>query len=157
MTPKAASLFLRLLEERELLIEPLNEVIKVHPDVLFVADQNTGIGYTGTSRQDNALVDRFNIKLEFHYDTKIESKFIKSPTLLKFAEDIRTASAISDEFSVPMSTRILKNFQDNAVGLGFDFAVENLLNNFPSVDGERDAIKMRIDAERDTIIAELVK
>jgi hypothetical protein len=56
-----------------------------------------------------------------------------------------------------MSTRILKNFQDNAVGLGFDFAVENLLNNFPSVDGERDAIKMRIDAERDTIIAELVK
>jgi hypothetical protein len=157
MTPKAGMLFLRLLEERELIVDIHNEIIPVHPECIIIGDQNVGSGYTGTAKQDDALYDRFNVKLEFKYDTKIESKFIKSPTLLKFAEDIRTASAISDEFSVPMSTRILKNFQDNAVGLGFDFAVENLLNNFPSVDGERDAIKMRIDAERDTIIAELVK
>jgi MoxR-like ATPase len=157
MSPKAGMLFLRLLEERELVIDVHNEVIPVHDGCLIIGDQNVGSGYTGTSKQDDALYDRFGIKLEFRYDTKIESKFIKSPTLLKFAEDIRTASSISDEFSVPMSTRILKNFQDNAIGLGFDFAVENLLNNFPSVDGERDAIKMRIDAERDTIIAELIK
>ena len=155
MTPKAASLFLRLLAERELLIEPLNEVIKVHPGVLFIADQNTGLGYTGTSKQDGALVDRFNIKLEFHYDTSIESKFIPSPTLLEFASSIRQASEMNDEFSVPMSTRILKAFVAQAPSLGFEFAVNSLLSNYPKMDGERDGIKMRFDADAGQIADEL--
>jgi hypothetical protein len=155
MTPKAASLFLRLLEERELVVEPLNEVVKVHPDVLFIADQNTGIGYTGTSKQDNALVDRFNIKVEFHYDTKIESQFIKSPALLEFASAIRQASETNDEFSVPLSTRALINFQAQAQNLGFVFAVNALMNNYPKSDGEREAIKMRFDADAITIATEL--
>ena len=155
MTPKAASLFLRLLSERELLIEPLNEVIKVHPEVLFVADQNTGIGYTGTSRQDSALIDRFNVKLEFHYDSNIESNFIPSQTLLTFASNIREASDLNDEFSVPMSTRILKNFVAQATTLNFEFAVNSLMSNYPKMDGERDAIKMRFDAEASTIAQEL--
>lgn len=155
MTPKAASLFLRLLAERELLIEPLNEVIKVHPGVLFIADQNTGLGYTGTSRQDSALVDRFNVKLEFHYDTAIEGNFIKSPTLLSFASNIREAAELNDEFSVPMSTRILKNFVAQAQALNFEFAVNSLLSNYPKMDGERDAIKMRFDAEADAIASDL--
>ena len=155
MTPKAASLFLRLLQERELLIEPLNEVIRVHPECIFIADQNTGIGYTGTSKQDAALVDRFHTKLEFHYDSKIESHFIKSPTLLAFATAIREASELNDEFSVPMSTRILLNFQAQALRLNFPFAVNSLLANYPKGDGERDAIKMRLDADVDSIVAEL--
>ena len=155
MTPKAASLFLRLLQERELLIEPLNEVIKVHPDCLFIADQNTGFGYTGTSKQDAALVDRFNVKLEFRYDTAIEAKFIKSPALLEFASNIREASEMNDEFSIPLSTRVLQNFQAQATSLNFAFAVHGLLANFPKSDGERDAIKMRLDAEIDRIASDL--
>lgn len=155
MTPKAASLFLRLLQERELLIEPLNEVIKVHPDCMIVADQNTGYGYTGTSKQDAALVDRFAVKLEFKYDTAIESKFITSPALLEFASNIRSASEMNDEFSIPMSTRVLQNFQAQATSLNFAFAVNALLANFPKSDGERDAIKMRLDAELDRIASEL--
>jgi MoxR-like ATPase len=155
MTPKAASLFLRLLQERELVIEPLNEVIKVHPEVLFIADQNTGMGYTGTSRQDVALIDRFNIKLEFQYDTNIESKFISSPTLLTFAASIREAAELNDEYSVPMSTRILKNFVAQAKRLNFEFAVNSLLSNYPKMDGERDAIKMRFDADSSAIADEL--
>jgi hypothetical protein len=155
MTPKAAPLFLSLLEERELRIDPLNEVIKVHPDVLFIADQNTGIGYTGTSRQDAALIDRFGTKLEFTYDTNIESNFIPSFTLLGFASNIREASEMNDEFSVPMSTRILKNFVSHATSLNFEFAVNSLLSNYPKMDGERDAIKMRFDAEAPTIANEL--
>lgn len=154
MTPKAASLFLRLLEERELLIEPLNEVIKVHPECLFIADQNTGLGYTGTSKQDAALIDRFNIKLEFKYDTTIESKFIKSSALLEFASNIREASEMNDEFSIPMSTRVLQNFQAQATSLNFAFAVHSLLANFPKSDGERDAIKMRLDAEIDRVASD---
>jgi MoxR-like ATPase len=155
MTPKAASLFLRLLQERELLIEPLNEVIKVHPDCVFIADQNTGFGYTGTSKQDAALVDRFNVKLEFRYDTAIEAKFIKSPALLEFASNIREASEMNDEFSIPLSTRVLQNFQAQATSLNFAFAVHGLLANFPKSDGERDAIKMRLDAEIDRIASDL--
>ena len=155
MTPKAASLFLRLLQERELLIEPLNEVIKVHPDCVFIADQNTGFGYTGTSKQDAALVDRFNVKLEFRYDTAIEAKFIKSPGLLEFASNIREASEMNDEFSIPLSTRVLQNFQAQATSLNFAFAVHGLLANFPKSDGERDAIKMRLDAEIDRIASDL--
>jgi MoxR-like ATPase len=154
MTPKAASLFLRLLQERELLIEPLNEIIRVHPECVFIADQNTGIGYTGTSKQDAALVDRFNIKLEFKYDSDIESKFIKSPSLLQFANDIRQASEINDEFSVPMSSRILQNFQAQATHLNFTFAVNSMLNNYPKSDGQREAIKMRFDAVYEAIAQE---
>ena len=155
MSPKAASLFLRLLMERELLIEPLNQVIKVHDDVLFVADQNTGFGYTGTSKQDAALVDRFNVKLEFKYDAKLEANFIPSATLLQFAMAIRDASELSDEFSVPMSTRILQNFVAQSKTLGFEFAVNSMLNNYPKNDGERDALKMRFDAQVDEISTEL--
>jgi hypothetical protein len=155
MPAKAAGLFLRLLAEGELLIEPLNEVIKVHPGVLFIADQNTGLGYTGTSKQDAALVDRFDVKLEFHYDTSIEANFIKSPTLLTFASNIREASDLNDEFSVPMSTRILKNFVAQAPSLNFEFAVNSLLSNYPKIDGEREAIKMRFDADASAIADEL--
>lgn len=155
MSPKAASLFLRLLQERELLIEPLNEVIKVHPGCIFIADQNIGSGYTGTSKQDAALVDRFNQKIEFDYDTKIEAKFIPSPTLLSFATAIRQASELNDEFSVPLSTRVLKNFVSQAKRLNFEFAVNSMLNNYPKSDGERDALKMRFDAECDAIATEL--
>lgn len=155
MSPKAASLFLRLLQERELVIEPLNEVLKVHPECLIIADQNTGSGYTGTSKQDAALVDRFNIKLEFDYDIEIEKLFIPSETLLEFATAIRIASNMSDQFSIPMSTRILKNFVAQARGLGFEFAVNSLLANYPAMDGERDALKMRFDANMDRIAEEL--
>jgi MoxR-like ATPase len=155
MSPKYAGLFLRLLEERELFIEPLNEVIKVHPECLIVADQNVGFGYTGTSKQDQALLDRFSIKLEFEYDINIESNFIKSPTLLEFAKAIRSAASTTEEFSVPMSTRILKNFQAQATNLNFSFAVASLLSNYPDTDGEREALKMRFDAQAPTIAQEL--
>jgi hypothetical protein len=123
-------------------------------DVYKRQDQNTGFGYTGTSKQDIALVDRFHEKVEFSYDTTIEKNFISSPTLLSFASAIREASEINDEFSVPMSTRILKNFQDDVLNLNFEFAVNSLLNNYPKSDGERDGVKMRFDAEADTIAAD---
>jgi hypothetical protein len=101
------------------------------------------------------LIDRFNVKLEFRYDTAIEAKFIKSPGLLEFASNIREASEMNDEFSIPLSTRVLQNFQAQATSLNFAFAVHGLLANFPKSDGERDAIKMRLDAELDRIATDL--
>lgn len=155
LNPKAASLFLRLLEEGELAIEPLNQVIKAHKDCLFVADQNVGAGYRGTQRQDDALLDRFNIKLEFEYDREIERQFIPSEALLDFATSIRQALELEDTFSKNVSTRMLQNFVEQAKGLGFEFAVNSMLNNFPKDEGERDAVKMRFDINHTRIAEEL--
>jgi hypothetical protein len=155
MSPKSSSLFLRLLQERELFIEPFNEVIKVHPECLFIADANVGASYNGTMRQDMALVDRFNIKLPFTYDAQLESKFIPYPALLAFATSIRTATELGQEdFTTPMSTRLLQNFVMQANNFNWQFAVQRLLSNFPTDTGERDAIKMRLDADAPRIARE---
>jgi hypothetical protein len=50
---------------------------------------------------------------------------------------------------------VLQNFQAQATSLNFAFAVHALLNNYPKSDGERDAIKMRLDAEIDRIASDL--
>ena len=154
MPGKAADLFLRVLNERELIVDQLNKVVKVHPDCLFIVDQNTGVGYHVT-QQDKALLDRMQPKLEFDYDITVESKFIKSPALLSFATAIREAGQASDQFTTPMSPRILLDFIDNAQHLNLGFAVMSLLNNFPKDDGEREAVKMRLDADIETIAHEL--
>jgi len=154
MPAKAADLFLRVLNERELIIDQLNKVVKVHPDCLFIVDQNTGTGYAVT-KQDVALVDRMQPKLEFDYDIDVERKFIKSESLLQFAQSIREASKTTDQFTTPMSPRILMNFIDQAQKLNLGFAVYSLLNNFPKDDGEREAIKMRLDADIDAIAADI--
>lgn len=155
MAPKSSSLFLRLLAERELFIEPFNELIKVHPECLIVADANTGSAYNGTMRQDMALVDRFNIKLPFNYDADLEAKFIPYPALLAFATGIRKASELGQEdFTTPLSTRLLQNFVSQATNFNWQFAIQRLLANFPSDTGERDAIKMRLDADAPRIARE---
>ena len=156
MSPKSASLFLRLLAERELFIEPFNEVIKVHPECLFIADANVGSAYNGTMRADGALIDRFNIKLPFTYDSELEGKFIPYPALLAFATGIRKASELGEEdFSVPLSTRLLQNFVGHASNFNWEFAVQRLLSNFPSEGGERDAVKMRLDSDAPRIAGDL--
>ena len=156
MSPKSASLFLRLLAERELFIEPFNEVIKVHPECLFIADANIGSAYNGTMRADGALIDRFNIKLPFTYDSELEGKFMPYPALLAFATGIRKASELGEEdFTVPLSTRLLQNFVGHASNFNWDFAVQRLLSNFPSDGGERDAVKMRLDADAPRIARDL--
>lgn len=155
MSPKSSSLFLRLIWERELLIEPFNEVIKVHPECLFIADANVGGNYNGTMRQDGALLDRFAIKLPFTYDTDLESKFIPYPALLGFAKGIRMASELGEEdISTPLSTRLLQTFVAQVREFNWSFAVQRLLSNFPAETGERDAIKLRIDADAPRIARE---
>ena len=155
MAPKSSSLFLRLLAERELFIEPFNELIKVHPECLIVADANTGSAYNGTMRQDMALVDRFNIKLPFNYDAELEAKFIPYPALLAFATGIRKATELGQEdFTTPFSTRLLQNFLSQTTNFNWEFSIQRLLANFPSDTGERDAIKMRLDADAPRIARE---
>lgn len=156
MNPKSASLFLRLLEERELAIDTFNEVIRVHPECQIIADANIGGMYNGTTRADAAFNDRFLLKLQFEYDTDIEKKFLPYPALLTFASAIRKASDLGQQdFTVPMSTRMLKSFVAQAQTFNWQFAVERLLASFPADSGERNAIKTRIEADAPAIASEL--
>lgn len=155
MSPKSAALFLRLLAERELFVDTFNEVIKVHPDCIILADANIGGTYNGTMRQDGALLDRFAIKLNFTYDAELEKNFMPYPALLSFATSIRKAAELGEEdFSVPMSTRLLQNFVAHASNFNWRFAVDRLLANFPVDGGERDAVKMRLDSDAPRIAGE---
>lgn len=156
MNPKSSSLFLRLLEERELAIDTFNEVINVHPECQIIADANVGSAYNGTTRADAAFNDRFLTKLQFDYDTDLEKKFLPYPALLQFASAIRKASDLGQQdFTVPMSTRLLKGFVAHVQAFNWDFAVERLLSSFPSETGERSAIKTRLEADAPAIASEL--
>lgn len=155
MSPKSASLFLRLLAEKELFIDTFNEVIQVHPECIIIADANIGSAYNGTQRADSALTDRFNIKLNFTYDAELEKNFLPFPALLAFATGIRKASELGEEdFTVPMSTRLLQNFVAHARNFNWQFAVDRLLSNFPTDGGERDAVKTRLDSDAPRIASE---
>ena len=154
LNPKSASLWLTLLQERVLQLETLNEIIEVHPDCLLIADQNIGQGYTGAVQQDKALKDRF-VKVEMDYDRNVEAKFIDSPALLDFAQSIRDARKLTDEFTTEVSTRMLKDFQLLARGVSFNFAVQSLLANFPDDDGEREGVKTRFNLNYTKVAEEL--
>jgi hypothetical protein len=139
MTAKANALFLAILQERELRVSRhAGEVLSVHPDCLIIADSNDG--YRGTQKSDQAFLDRFNMKVEFAYDRKVEAEFIPSTTLLDMATRLREDADRESTFSTPVSTRILKNFVSQAQGLGWEFAYDSFLNNFPTT--ERDALGM---------------
>lgn len=151
-SPKNAPLFLGLLEERQLLIDShLGEVIPVHPDCLFVADYNSG--YRGTAQLDQALVDRFNIKLKFGWSEEAERVRIPSDSLREFAKAMRKGAELEDKYSTPVSTRLLLNFVKQSQGLGLQFAVQSFLNAFPAE--EQDAIKMLLAVYGENIAKEL--
>lgn len=152
MNPKSSGLFLRLLEERELAIENFNEVIKVHPDCQIIGDANMGSMYSGTTRADAAFTDRFLLKLTFEYDSDLEKKFLPYPALLNFATQVRTAASLGQlDFTVPLSTRLLKAFAQQVKVFSYDFAKARLLDTFPADSGERSAIKTRLEADEPAI------
>lgn len=131
MSPKSASYFLRLLQEREVYIPSLGRKVKVHPECLLIADMN--VGYRGVSLQDEALLTRFRVKMEFEYDTTIEANFIPSPSLLEMATNLRDAYK-RKEVGTPVSTRLLEDFVSQATNLNFAFAVKSFVNNFGDKD-----------------------
>jgi MoxR-like ATPase len=151
-SPKNATLFTGLLEERQLLIDShLGEVIPVHPETLFVVDYNSG--YRGTQGIDQAIFDRFNIKLKFQWSEEAEAKRIPSPALREFAKALRVGAELEDKYSTPVSTRLLLNFVKQSQGLSLPFAVEVFLNAFPVE--EQDAIKMLFQVYSANIASEL--
>lgn len=152
--PSNASLFLGILNERQLQIEQLNEVIPVHPECIFIADQNVGHRYVATREQDLALLDRFNVKLEFGDDPAIESALVPSPALLEIAHALRyLAKAEPSKHRTRVGLRMLLNFVKQAKTYNFTFAVNRFLANFP--EAEREAVSLQFEARYITIADEL--
>ena len=138
-------------DRREIqLLDNGGEVIKAHPDLLIVADMNAG--YRGTHELSQANNDRWKVKLEFPYDKRIESKLIKSKTLLELAGKLRDQYD-REEISTPISTRGLVAFQKNAVGLGLNLAIASYVNGFDK--DERSAVRMSIETMKVNIARDL--
>jgi len=149
-----APLWLGLLNERKLRIPMLNEVIDVHPEVLFVADQNLGSDYSGAQKQDSALYDRFNPKLEFEVDALIESQLIPSATLLEFANALRYVNKTERaKLRTRVGLRMLLSFVRDVQDFNLKFAVSSFVNNFS--EAERSVVRMQFDTRYDAIASEL--
>lgn len=117
------------------------ETIYAHPDFFIVATYNNG--YKHTNSLNEAVLDRYKIKLQFEYDYNIESQVVKLPTLLSIAKQMRN-DAITGIYSTPVSLRMLKSFQELALDLNFEFAVENFLMSFNA--DERPSVKLLLEA-----------
>jgi hypothetical protein len=150
----SAPLWLGLLNERKLRIPYINEVIDVHPECLFVADQNHGSDYAGTQRQDSALTDRFHPKLEFEVDPNIESQLIPSETLLDFANALRFVNKTERaKLRTRVGLRMLLAFVKDVEDFGLKFAVTSFVNNF--AEAERPSVLLQFDTRYDSIATEL--
>ena len=133
-----------VLQNRTLtLVENDNEIVKAHPDFMLVATYNRT--YRGSNKLNEALLDRFKVKVYFDYDNDIEKQLIVSPTLLELADKMR-ADSISGIYTTPISLRILLAFQSLSKELNYEFAVENFLMNF--IPEERSSVKLLLEAHR---------
>lgn len=149
-----ATLFLGILEERKLMIESLNEELDVHPECIIIADQNVGRYYVGTQEQDKALLDRFNVKIDFEDDPAIESKLIPSPSLLEVANSLRYLSENEpSKHRTRVGLRMLKNFVNQAKVYNFQFAVNRFVANFPPA--ERESVMLQFESRYSNIAEEL--
>lgn len=117
------------------------EIIHAHPDFVLVATYNNG--YKHSNSMNEAVLDRYKLKLYFDYDNKIENNVVQIPTLLKLANQMRN-DAITGIYSTPVSLRMLKAFQELALDLNYDFAVNNFLMCFNA--DERPSVKLLMEA-----------
>lgn len=152
MPARISTVLFSLLDYRReiTLLDHAGEVIKAHPDLLIIADMNPS--YRGTSPLNEAFRDRFAISLQFDYDSKVESKIIKSSTLLQVANNLRDLKKAGD---TPVSTRLLKNFEQQANDFNIEFAIESFVNSFLNVDNIRESLRMVLEGEKYSIAKEL--
>lgn len=132
------------------LLDNGGEVIKAHPDLLIVGDMN--YGYKGTQELNQAFADRFGIKLEYPYDRSIESKIIKSKSVLSLADQLREQYA-NQQLSTPISTRSLVSFVDNANRFGVGFAITSFVNGFHKE--ERGGVRLACETHKHNIAEDL--
>ena len=144
MPPRIASAFHSLLDkERKTTIPGIPTEsgtgvfsVKAHDACLFVGSYNPG--YEGTRPLNAAFKNRFPIKLFFGYDNRIESKLVKSQTLIDLGTKLRAMKELG-ELNSEIPTNLLQEFEDNFIFFGIKSAQMIMLNNFS--DEERLSVK----------------
>lgn len=136
---RVATVLFQLLDKRReiTLLDNQAEVVKAHDDLLIVADMNPD--YEGTRPLNKAFRNRFAIQLWWGYDEKVESKLVHSKTLRDLATRVRDETA-KGTYVTPTATNMLMDFEKIALGMGYEFAVQNFLAHYSS--DERDALAM---------------
>jgi hypothetical protein len=126
---KVAATFHGLLDKRRqvTILDKGNEVVQAHPDLQVIVAFNPE--YEGTRPLNAATKNRFKLKLRFDYDRKVEEQLVYLPVMLDVAAKLRASNKAGD-LETPVSTNMLIEFEELAVDLGYDFAVENFLNAF---------------------------
>jgi len=135
LPPKIAAVVFGLLDRRRTIYLPdaagseFPTQVKAHPATCILADYNPG--YIGTRPLNEALRNRFAIKLTWGYEPTVEAELVTSTSLLEMATKLRERSMVGD-INTPISTNALMEFEELAWddGLGFEFAVYNFLNSF---------------------------
>lgn len=150
---RVATVLFGLLDKRRQisLLDHEAETIDAHEDLLIVADMNPE--YEGTRPLNKAFRNRFGIQLWWDYDPAVEKKLVKSESLRNFAVSVRDEAA-KGTYETPISTNMLMEFEDIALGVDMDFAKMNFINHF--TPDERGAIKVLLDTWSDNIAADLI-
>lgn len=153
MPPKMMAVFHGLDKRRQItILDRGNEVVKAHPDLQVICAFNPD--YEGTRPLNAAFKNRFKIKVRFDYDPEVESQLVYLPVMLDVAKKLRASNKAGD-LETPVSTNMLIEFEELAVDLGYDFAVENFLNAFH--DDERSAVKDVLELNSATIKEQLAE
>ena len=127
---KTNAYLLSLLNERQLVLsQRQNQIVKVHPECIIIADMNP-VGYAGVNRQDKAMLERFNDFVTFEYDVAIDKLYCKSDTFINEVVLKWRDTNESDPSATPFSHRLVKNFQFHVDNYGLKPAVLQLLDRF---------------------------
>lgn len=109
------------------LLDHRGEVIEAHPDLTIFATMNPG--YYGTNPLNHAFRNRFDIQIPWDYDYDVESKLVKSKSLLDLSKRLRDEAA-KGMYETPIATNMLMEFEKFAADLNYEFAMENFIAHF---------------------------
>jgi hypothetical protein len=153
MPDRIATVMYGLLDSRRTitLLDHDGEVIHAHDDLLIVGDMNPD--YAGTRPLNAAWRNRFAIQMAWDYDPVIEKKLVKSMALMDFAAQVRKRT-VSGDWTTPLSTNMLMEFERMTKQMGLDFAVGVLVNHFTLE--ERAPMKKVIEPHFDNLKRDLL-
>lgn len=153
MPPKIAASLYPLLDGRRYvpLLGHEGEVVRAHPNLLIIADMNPN--YRGTMELNAAFKNRFDHKIYWGYDTKVEEELVKFPTLREIAKKIR--AMMGTDIQTPLSTNMLMEFEKFSCrsSLGLNYAIGNFAAAFDP--DEQGSIERVLDAAKKELKSDL--
>lgn len=127
-------------------VEQGNRVVKAHEDLMVIGTYNPD--YEGTRPLNEALKNRFKMKLPIDYDADVEAELVAMPVMLEIATQLRSRRANGD-IKTPVSTNMLMEFEQFTMDIDLEFAVANFIAAF--LPEEREAIQTVFELNSHTL------